>query len=315
MRVHAMDLAALIKRSQLTLIFLSLCILLAFLSDRFFTAANMLNVFRYASINGIIAVGMTMVILTAGIDLSVGAILAFSSVITAWFLVSGYVPLLAAAAGLVVGAVLGFINGILVARFLLPPFIATLGSMTFIRGLTLSFTQGRPITGLPAVFRTMGTGRLGPVPLPVIIMLLVFTVGAILLRLTAHGERLYALGSNPVAARFSGIPVNRYIVAVYCCAGLLAALAGQILIGRLDSAQPVMGMGYEFDAIAAVVIGGTSFSGGRGGLTGTLVGVLIIAVINNGLNLLNVPSVWEQVVKGLVIAAALLANRPSSTGK
>jgi ribose/xylose/arabinose/galactoside ABC-type transport system permease subunit len=211
-----------------------------------------------------------------------------------------------------VGGVLGLFNGILVTVFSLPPFIATLGTMTFTRGLALSFTQGKPITGLPDSFRLIGTGLIGPIPFPVIIAALVFLIAAAFLKITPQGELLYALGNNPVAARFTGIPVRRYITVVYSISGILAALAGSILIGRLDSAQPVMGMGYEFDAIAAVVVGGTSFSGGSGGLGGTVIGVLIIAVINNGLNLLNIPSFWEQVVKGVVIASALLLNRAAA---
>jgi len=307
--------AANIRRLGLVLAFLALCIILSILSDRFRTLPNALNILRQSSINGIIAVGITLVILTAGIDLSVGSVLALSSVITAQLLVSGIPSLIASLCGLSVGALLGLFNGILVTRFSLPPFVATLGTMTFARGLALSFTQGRPITGLPESFRVFGTGFAGPIPVPVIIFLAVFLVGAFFLKLTPQGERLYALGNNPTAARFTGIHVESYIIAVYCVTGVLAALAGQILIARLNSAQPVMGMGYELDAIAAVVVGGTDFSGGNGGLMGTLVGVLFIVVINNGSNLLNIPSFWGQVVKGVVIAVALLLNRASVSDK
>ena len=312
MKLSAGSAAANIRRSGLALAFLGMCIVLAILSDRFLTLPNILNVLRQSSINGIIAVGMTLVILTAGIDLSVGSVLALSAVMTAQMMVSGVPPIIASLAGLAIGGVLGLINGTLVTIFSLPPFIATLGTMTFARGLALSFTQGKPVTGLPESFRVMGTGLLGVIPVPVLIAAGVFLLAAAVLKLTPQGERLYALGDNPVAARFTGIPVRRYITVVYITAGALAALAGQILIGRLDSAQPVMGMGYEFDAIAAVVVGGTSFTGGSGGLAGTVIGVLIIGVINNGLNLLNVPSFWEQVVKGVVIALALLLNRASA---
>jgi len=309
MRSQTASFTAIIREFGLTLSFLALCLALALLSDRFLTLPNILNIFRQSSINGVIAVGMTMVILTAGIDLSVGSILALTAVVTAQLLVSGMSPLVASLAGMALGSVLGLFNGILVTGFSLPPFIATLGTMTFARGLALSFTQGKPITGLPDSFRVMGTGLIGVIPVPVIIAALVFAAAAVFLKMTPQGERLYALGNNPVAARFTGIPVRRYIAIVYAVSGILSALAGQILIGRLDSAQPVMGLGYEFDAIAAVVVGGTSFTGGSGGLAGTVIGVLIIAVINNGLNLLNVPSFWEQVVKGVVIALALLLNR------
>jgi len=256
---------------------------------------------------------MTLVILTAGIDLSVGSVLALSSVIAAQLLVRGIPPLMAFFSGMLVGALLGLFNGTLVTLFSLPPFIATLGTMTFARGLALSFTQGKPISGLPESFRILGTGFVGPIPVPVIVVSAVFLVGAMFLNLTPQGERLYALGDNPVAARFTGIPVTSYVIMVYCAAGALAALAGQILIARLDSAQPVMGMGYELDAIAAVVVGGANFTGGRGGLMGTLIGVLFIVVINNGSNLLNIPSFWGQVIKGVVISMALLLNRASAS--
>lgn len=306
-------LAARIRRLGLVFALLALCVVLSILSDRFLTLGNVLNILRQSSINGIIAVGVTLVILTAGIDLSVGSVLALGSVVTAQLLVSGIPPLMASLSGLLVGALLGLFNGTLVTLFSLPPFVATLGTMTFARGLALSFTQGKPITGLSESFRILGTGFIGPIPVPIIVVLAVFLVGAIFLYLTPQGERLYALGDNPVAARFTGIPVTSYVIMVYCIAGILAVLAGQILIARLDSAQPVMGMGYEFNAIAAVIVGGANFAGGRGGLLGTLIGVLLIVVINNGSNLLNIPSFWEQVVKGVVISMALLLNRASAS--
>lgn len=301
-----------LQRSGLFLAFLLLCIVLTLLSDRFLTLPNILNILRQSSINGIIAVGMTLVILSRGIDLSVGSVLALTAVITAQLLVIGMPPIFASLIGMVAGGVLGLFNGMLVTLFKLPAFITTLGTLTFARGLALNFTQGKPITGLPESFRVLGTGFFATIPLPVIVAGLVFLVAGVVLKFTIHGNRLYALGNNPEAARFTGIPVNRYITMMYVITGVLAALAGQILSGRLDSAQPTMGMGYEFNAIAAVVVGGTSLSGGRGGMAGTLLGVLIIAVINNGLNLLNVPSFWEQVVRGTVIALALLVHRASA---
>ncbi len=312
MRISAASTFSILKRSGLILAFFGMCFILSLLSPRFFTLSNILNVLRQSSINGIIAVGMTLVILTAGIDLSVGSVLAFSGVITAQMMVNGMPPVFATLIGIFIGGTLGLVNGILVTRFSLPPFIATLGTMTFTRGLALSFTQGEPVSGLPDSFRALGTGLIGGIPSPVLVAALIFILAAVFLRLTPQGERLYALGDNPMAARFTGIPVHRYITSVYIIAGALAALAGQVLIGRLNSAQPVMGMGYEFNAIAAVVVGGTSFTGGSGGLSGTVIGVLIIGVINNGLNLLDVPSFWEQVVKGVVIALALLLNRASA---
>ncbi|MCS6845843.1 MAG: ABC transporter permease [Caldilineales bacterium] len=300
---------SLLQRYGLLLSFLLLCVGLSLLSDRFLTPQNLINVLRQATINGIIAVGMTFVILTAGIDLSVGAVLALSAVITADLLQKGTPPAAAIAAGLAIGAGLGAVNGLIVARTRVPPFIATLGMMTVARGLALTYTQGRPITGLPPEFRVLGTGSLGPVPMPVVVAGLVFLAGYLLLERTRHGQAIRAIGNNPTAARYAGIPTRGYVALVYVLSGLLAALAGIILTGRLNSAQPTAGLGYEFDAIAAVVVGGTSFSGGEGSLFGTLLGVLVIAVLNNGLNLLNVSSFWQPVVTGAVIALALLLYR------
>ena len=307
--VATRSLRSYLQQFGLVFAFLLLALTLTLLSNRFLTVSNTVNVLRQSTINGIIAVGMTMVILTAGIDLSVGSILGLTAVVTADLLQRGWPVGLAVGAGLALGAAMGLINGLLITRGRIPPFIATLGMMTLARGLALTYTQGRPITGLPDGFRFLGTGFVGPVPMPIVIAALVFVVGYLLLTRTRVGEYIYALGNNETAARFSGIPTRRYITLVYVVSGLLSALAGMILVARLDSAQPIVGQGYEFDAIAAVVIGGTSFAGGEGGLGGTLLGVLIIAVLNNGLNLLNVSSFYEQVVKGVVIALALLLHR------
>ncbi|MDX1613771.1 MAG: ribose ABC transporter permease [Candidatus Promineifilaceae bacterium] len=297
------------QRYGLIFSFLLLCLALTLLSDRFLTATNIVNVLRQSTINGIIAIGMTVVILTAGIDLSVGAVLALSTVITASLLQGEMAAPLAVTLGLSVGAALGLVNGVISTRANVPPFVATLGMMTIARGLALTFTEGKPITGLPDSFRTIGTGTLGPVPVPVLIAAATFVLGYLLLNRTSLGRYIYAIGNNPVAARYAGISVNAVITFVYVLAGLLSALAGMILVARLDSAQPTAGMAFEFDAIAAVVVGGTSFAGGQGGLGGTLIGVLIIAVLNNGLNLLNVSSFWQPVVSGVVIALALLLHR------
>ena len=298
-----------LRRYGLMLSFLLLCLALTLLSDRFLTVNNMVNVLRQSTINGIIAIGMTYVILTAGIDLSVGAILALSAVVTADMLQGGTAVPLAILIGLGIGGAMGLVNGLIITKAHVPPFVATLGMMTIARGLTLTYTEGRPITGLPDGFRALGTGSVGPVPVPILLAAATFIIGYILLTRTALGQFIFAIGNNPTAARFAGISVNRTITFVYVLAGALSALAGMILIARLDSAQPTAGTAYEFDAIAAVVVGGTSFAGGQGGLGGTLVGVLIIAVLNNGLNLLNVSSFYQPVVTGVVIAVALLLHR------
>lgn len=298
-----------LQRYGLILSFLLLCLVLTLLSDRFLTVDNMVNVLRQSTINGIIAIGMTYVILTAGIDLSVGAILALSAVVTADLLQGETAVSMAILIGLVIGGGLGLINGLIITKAKVPPFVATLGMMTIARGLALTYTEGRPITGLPEVFRTIGTGSVGPIPVPIILAAAAFVIGYILLTRTVLGKFIFAIGNNPAAAKYAGISVDRHITFVYVLAGALSALAGMILIARLDSAQPTAGTAYEFDAIAAVVVGGTSFAGGQGGLGGTLIGVLIIAVLNNGLNLLNVSSFYQPVVTGAVIAAALLLHR------
>jgi len=293
----------------LAISFILLCLMLTFMSDRFLTINNLTNILRQSTINGIIAVGMTLVILTRGIDLSVGSILALSAVITADAIQKGTPFYFAILLGLFIGGLLGLISGWLVTKMRVPPFIATLGVMTFGRGLALTYTQGKPITGLSDGFRFLGVGYLGSIPMPVVIAFVVFVVGYIALTRMKFGEYIYAIGNNETAARLAGIPIERYIASAYVITGVLSALAGQILIARLNSAQPIAGVGFEFDAIAAVVVGGTSFEGGEGSLTGTLLGVLIIAVINNGLNLLDVPSFYQSVVKGVVIALALLIHK------
>ncbi len=295
-----------LREFGLTISFLLLCLALSLLSDRFLTLGNISNVLRISAINAIISVGMTFVILTAGIDLSVGSVAALSSVIAAAAVQNLGSSPLAILIGLAVGLAIGAINGGLTNALRIPPFITTLGMLTIARGLALVFTRGQPITGFPDEFRFLGAGTLGPIPMPVIVAAIVFALGQFILTRTTLGGYIYALGNNPVAARLSGIKTNRVTVIVYATTGLLSALAGILLIGRLDSAAPTLGVGYEFDSITAVVVGGTSLFGGEGGLSGTLLGVLIIGVINNGLNLLNINALWEQVVKGTVIALALL---------
>lgn len=300
------DRRAFFQRFGLVFSFLLLMMALSLLSERFLTPANLMNVLRQATINGIVSVGMTIVILTGGIDLSVGSVLALSVTVGASLMKQGTPVGLAVASALGIGTLLGGINGLMITRAKIPPFIATLGMLTVARGLTLLYTQGQPITGLPATFRWIGTGVVAGIPMPVILSLAVFAIGWVFLSRTKYGAQIYLLGDNPTAARLAGVPVDRMTVLVYAISGFCAALAGLVLVARLDSAQPIIGQGYEFNAIAAVVVGGTSFSGGEGGLAGTLLGALLIETLNNGLNLLNVSPLWEQVVKGVVIALALL---------
>ncbi len=296
---------------------IGLCIIILILiiaSPNFLTLTNILNVFRQVSINALIAFGMTFVILTGGIDLSVGATLALSGALTAGMMGAGFDPLTAVIIGLGAGAVMGAVNGLLITKTNIAPFIATLATMTIYRGLALVYTDGRPITGFSSEFFTMiGGGYVFGVPVPVIIMLVLFAVLYFILRKTTFGRNVYAIGGNEEASRLSGIKTGRFKIYVYTLTGLLSALAGIILTSRLNSAQANAGTGYELDAIAAVVLGGTSLSGGRGWIVGTLVGALIIGVLNNGLNLMGVSSFYQQVVKGLVILLAVLLDRKKAS--
>lgn len=275
------------------------------------TVDNILNVMRQVSINALIAFGMTFVILTGGIDLSVGSILALSSAITASLLAGGMDPILAILIGLLAGAIMGAINGFIITKGKVAPFIATLATMTIFRGLTLVYSDGRPITGLSdsALFEMMGKGYVSWIPVPVIYMMAAYFILYFILKKTTFGRRVYAIGGNEEATILSGIRVDRVKVWIYSITGLLSALAGIILASRLNSSQPTAGASYELDAIAAVVLGGTSLSGGRGWIFGTLIGALIIGVLNNGLNIMNVSSFYQQVVKGGVILLAVLLDR------
>lgn len=310
--IPALNRRVFLQRFGLTFSFLLLILALSLLSERFLTSANLINILRQATINGIISVGMTLVILTGGIDLSVGSVLALSVTIGASLMKQGQLVGAAVLAALAVGTLLGMINGLMITRAKIPPFIATLGMLTVARGLTLMYTQGQPITGLPASFRWIGTGVIGGIPVPIMLTLLVFVAGWVFLTRTKYGAQIYLMGDNLNAAKLAGVPTDRMTVLVYAISGFCAALAGLVLVARLDSAQPIIGQGYEFNAIAAVVVGGTSFAGGEGGLAGTLLGTLLIETLNNGLNLLNVSPLWEQVVKGVVIALALLLHKAFS---
>lgn len=289
-------------------------ILLSFLSENFFTLNNILNLLRQISINALIAFGMTFVILTAGIDLSVGSMLALGSALTAGMITSGMDPILAIFLGLLLGLLLGAMNGIIITKGKVAPFIATLATMTIFRGATLVYTEGKPITGLSdsTAFEMIGKGYFFWIPVPVIIMIIVFVILFFLLNNTVFGKRVYAVGGNEEAATLSGVKTDNVKIWVYAITGMLSVLAGIILMSRLNSAQPTAGTMYELDAIAAVVIGGTSLMGGRGRITGTLIGCLIIGVISNGLNLLNVSSFYQQIVKGAVILFAVMLDRRSN---
>ena len=288
-----------------------LIIVVSILNPSFLDLSNLLNLLRQISINGLIAFGMTFIILTGGIDLSVGSILALSSAFIALMITSGVDPIIAFIIGVLIGFVLGAVNGLLVTKGNMAPFIATLATMTIFRGLTLVITDGNPITNLgdTYLFQLFSKGYFIGIPVPAVTMIIVFVILLIILQKTTFGRHTYAIGGNEVAAKISGIKVNKIKILIYGISGLMSALAGGILTSRLNSAQPTAGTSYELDAIAAVVLGGTSLTGGKGRIVGTLIGVLIIGVLNNGLNLLGVSSFYQQVVKGVVILIAVLIDR------
>ncbi|MFZ4658219.1 MAG: ABC transporter permease [Caldilineaceae bacterium] len=322
-------LSAFVRKYAIVLIFIAMFIAMALLTDAFLSPRNLLNIVRQISVVGLIAIGVTMVIITTGIDLSSGSVLALSAVIVAslaqqpdWhdakfpgLELPLIVPILAA---LLVGAACGWVNGALIAGFRIPPFIATLGMMTIARGFALIYSN-RPVSGLTDSFNYIGQGEIFKVmpvagqpdmgiPIPILILLAVAIAAHIMLNNTRFGRHIYAIGGNEQAARISGLNVGRIKIGVYTIAGLLAGLSGLVLTSRIGSGQAGLGVGYELDAIAAAVIGGVSLSGGIGTIWGTMVGALIIGVLNNGLDLLNVSAYWQTIVKGSIIVAAVIID-------
>ncbi len=296
----------------LTLIIL--IVIFSLLSNNFLTTGNMLNLLRQIAINGLIAIGMTMVITTGGIDLSVGSILGLTAMISAFLMTSGVPPIISIVTCLMLGALLGFINGFIIAQYKLQAFIVTLATMTTFRGLTYVISNGKPISNISdsTLFNFIGKGDILGIPIPIFIFFITFFIAYILMNKTVFGRNVYATGGNEVAAKLSGVDVKRTHIKVYVISGLLAALSGLILISRLNSAQPTLGDGYELDAVAAVVIGGTSLAGGRGRISGTLIGILILGVISNGLNIIGVSSFYQEIVKGLIILIAVFLDRKNN---
>lgn len=292
--------------------FVALAVILALASPAFRTLSNIENILQQISVNGIIAIGMTMVIITAGIDLSVGSVLALSAVVATSFAHPDTHPLLVPILlGVLTGLACGTINGILIAKKRLAPFIVTLGMMTVARGMALVYTGGRPVINLSDSYDEIGGGAIGPVPFPALIFFAAVLLGVFILHFTRFGRYIYAVGGNELAAKVSGVNTDGVLIGVYALAGALAGVAGIVLSSRITSGPPATGAGSELDAIAAVVIGGTSLSGGVGSIAGTIIGVLIIGLMNNGLDLLNVSSYWQQIVKGLIIVIAVLLDRKS----
>ena len=297
--------AALLRRFGPLLGLLALCAVLGTLSDHFLTFDNLINVFRQSAVNALLSLGQLVVIITAGIDLSVGSILGLCCVLVALLLKAGVPPALAVLAALGIGGALGSINGLLLTKLHLPhPFIPTLGMMNVARGLALVICGGFPISELPSGFRFWGAGSVGWIPAPVIVVVVFCVVFHVFLTRTTVGRDIYAIGGNPQAALLSGVPVDARLILVYALSGVTAAGA-IVLAGRMNSGFPLAGIGGELDSIAAVIIGGASFFGGVGTVGGTLVGALIMGVLRNGLNLMNVSAYWQTVVIGLVIVAAV----------
>ncbi|HDR9803915.1 TPA: ABC transporter permease [Burkholderia cenocepacia] len=288
------------------------CIAMMIASPSFLSAANLENVLRQVSINAIIAVGMTCVILTGGIDLSVGSVMALSGTLAAGLMVAGVNAVAALAIGIAVGLGFGFLNGVFVAFAGMPPIIVTLATMGIARGLALIYTGGYPIDGLPDWVAFFGSGKVLGIQAPVLIMLVVYAIAWLLLDRMPFGRYVYAIGGNEQATRLTGVRVARVKLIVYTLAGLTSALAAIVLTGRLMSGQPNAGVGFELDAIAAVVMGGTSISGGRGAILGTLVGALLLGVLNNGLNMIGVNPYVQNVIKGGIILLAIYISRERS---
>ena len=312
-----------VARFQSLLALAVLVIALSLASDHFLTAENGVNILRQISVNLCLSIGLTLVILSGGIDLSVGAVLALAGAVAAGLLKTGidlpmggvHLELTIAGAvmvGVGVGVVLGLVNGLMVTRLLIPPFVATLAMMSVARGLTQLWTGGHPISRLGAPFEWIGTGTFLAIPVPVWIVAALGAVASVICHRTPFGRHLYAVGGSERAARLTGLRVDSIRTVVYVAGGALSGLAGILVTARLDSAQPNAGLGYELDAIAAVVIGGTSLSGGRGSVAGTALGCLLIGVLSNGLTLLDVSPFWQQIVKGAVIAVAVALDRRNS---
>jgi ribose/xylose/arabinose/galactoside ABC-type transport system permease subunit len=289
--------------------FIAVVVILSIISPSFLTSRNLLNIVRQSSIHGVMAVGMTFVILTAGIDLSVGSVLALTGVLCASFEHSGLPVVLIVIATLGIGAFIGSVNGLIITKGKVTPFVVTLGMMSVARGLAHIYTNGQPISGFGDGFRYIGASDFLGVPVPIIIFVLTILIAAVILRDTRLGRYTYAIGGNEEAVRLSGINVDRFKITAYAISGLTAALGAIILTSRLNAGESIAGTGYELDVIASVVIGGTSLMGGRGSVWGTFIGALLIGTINNGMNLLTIPSYWQLVVKGSIIVGAALLDR------
>lgn len=305
---------SILNKTKIVIIFIVMCIILTILAPAFLSGTNIVNVIRQISIICIISMGSMLVIITGGIDLSAGSVAAVSGVAAAVLAVEFELPAAAAIlGGLLFGGVLGLINGVIVAKGKIPPFIVTLGLSEIARGVAYVLSDGKPISGLPKLFRALGRSSIAGVPVPIIIMVLILIITYILTKKLIIGKHIFAAGGNQNAARVSGIRVDRMLILVYTYAGVMAALGGLVLTARISTGHPNSATGYELDAIASTVIGGTSLSvGGVGSVLGTLIGALIIGVLNNGLDILGVSAYYQQIAKGLIIIATVLMDRKTT---
>lgn len=298
-----------IRRYSVLLILLGIGLVFSLGSDRFLTPSNLMNIALQTSIIAIIAIGMTFVILTAGIDLSVGSVVALCGALAAGLAVRQELGTFTGIGlALLAGAAVGVLNGLLIVKGKMPPFVATLSTLAIARGLTLVYTEGRPISGIDERFIFLGSGEILGIATPVIILAIVFVVAYIVLRSTRFGNYVYATGGNEEVSRLAGVRTSVITLSVYIISGFLAALGGVLLVARLWSAQPNAAVGLELDAIAAPVLGGVSLFGGVGNVTGALVGAFILGILSNGLNLMGVPSFWQQVIKGVVLILAVMLD-------
>ena len=286
--------------------FIVLFVVLSITSQSFFTESNLINVVRQASPPLIVAIGMTFVLILGGIDLSVGSVACLSGTLAAGFMTTNGMPIIAAILlALVIGAGIGFINGLIIAKIKIPAFIVTLALMSTARGLALVYTGGRPITNIPEEALQLGRGYVGAIPIPVIIMIIVVAIAWIVLSSTKFGRHVFATGGNEECARLSGIKVDGTKIAVYTISGFTAGLTGVLLTMRLASGQPTLGQGMELDAIAAVVLGGTTLTGGKGFIFGTIIGCMFMQLLSNGFNILGISSFWQQVFTGIILLVAV----------
>ncbi len=298
-----------IRQYGLLIVFGIICLIISLITPQFLNISNLTIIVTQVSINALLAFGVTFVIITGGIDLSLGSIVAVSGVTSAMLAhPDSYPVLIPIIMGLLAGLLMGAFNGFIITKSKIAPFIVTLGTMTIGRGLALILSDGRPVSNLSDSFNYLGSGTVLGIPVLILIFILVFALCSIILSKTILGRYIYAIGGNEQAARASGINIDRVKLSVYSISGLLAGLAGILLASRITTGQPNAGAGFELDAIAAVVIGGTSTAGGRGTMAGTLIGVLLIGVINNGLDLLNVTSYYQQVVMGIIIIGAVVLD-------